>query len=116
MLRLFTGMERARVNSLHGQGVDQLAPALAIEATAPDGLIEAFRMDRSDAFLLGVQWHPEWHFRDDPLSVAIFRAFGTAARAYRSDRRFRERTQDQAALAAETDPLLHPPTDLKWTA
>jgi len=50
---------------------------------APDGLIEAFRLDRTDAFLLGVQWHPEWDFRDDPLSTAMFRAFGTAARAYR---------------------------------
>ena len=83
LLRAVSGMTGARVNSLHGQGVDRLAPTLAIDATAPDGLVEAFRLDRADQFLLGVQWHPEWAFREDPLSIAIFRAFGAAARAYR---------------------------------
>jgi putative glutamine amidotransferase len=86
MLHAFSGMDHARVNSLHGQGVETLAPPLAVEALAPDGLVEAFRLDRTDAFLLGVQWHPEWEFRDDPLSLAIFRAFGTAARAYQTNR------------------------------
>ena len=86
MLHLFSGMDGAGVNSLHGQGIDRLAPTLAVEATAPDGLIEAFRLDRADEFLLGVQWHPEWEFRNDPLSVVIFRAFGTAARAYRANK------------------------------
>jgi putative glutamine amidotransferase len=57
-----------------------------VEAVAPDGLVEAFRLDRDDSFLLGVQWHPEWAFRDDPLSVVIFRAFGLAARTYRGAR------------------------------
>ena len=83
LLHSISGTARARVNSLHGQGADRLAPGLAVEATAPDGLVEAFRLDRHDQFLLGVQWHPEWAFRDDALSVAIFRTFGTAARAYR---------------------------------
>jgi putative glutamine amidotransferase len=86
LLHSFSGMDGARVNSLHWQGVDMLAPPLAVEATAPDGLVEAFRLDRADSFLLGVQWHPEWDFRDDPLSVVIFRAFGTAARAYHAAR------------------------------
>jgi len=86
LLHACSGMEHARVNSLHGQGVERLAPRLAVEAVAPDGLIEAFRLDRTDAFLLGVQWHPEWAFRDNPLSVAIFRAFGTAAHAYQASR------------------------------
>ncbi|MBO0181096.1 gamma-glutamyl-gamma-aminobutyrate hydrolase family protein, partial [Vibrio parahaemolyticus] len=30
------------VNTLHNQGVDQLAPLLQVEAKAPDGLVEAF--------------------------------------------------------------------------
>jgi putative glutamine amidotransferase len=81
LLHGLTGMASARVNSLHGQGVERLAPGLAVEARAPDGLIEAFRLERTDAFLLGVQWHPEWSFRNDPLSIAIFRAFGAACRA-----------------------------------
>jgi putative glutamine amidotransferase len=27
-----------------------------------------------------VQWHPEWQFSQDPFSVALFAAFGEAAR------------------------------------
>lgn len=34
---------QVRVNSLHGQGIAKLADGLVVEATAPDGLIEAFR-------------------------------------------------------------------------
>lgn len=85
-LETFTGATGARVNSLHGQGVDQLAPGLVVEAIAPDGLIEAYRTADDTHFLLAVQWHPEWRFRDDAISVAIFRAFGNAARAYARSR------------------------------
>ncbi|MGG1943410.1 gamma-glutamyl-gamma-aminobutyrate hydrolase family protein [Trinickia sp. NRRL B-1857] len=70
-----------RVNSLHAQGVDALAPALVAEAVAPDGLIEAARVAGASAFALGVQWHPEWRYASDPLSSAIFRAFGAACLA-----------------------------------
>ena len=73
------GHDTAQVNSVHGQGVAKLAPGLIVEATASDGLIEAFRGE-GDAFLVGVQWHPEWMFRDNALSSALFAAFGDAAR------------------------------------
>jgi putative glutamine amidotransferase len=66
------------VNSLHHQGVDRLAPGLRPEAFAPDGQIEAVSLPGSKAFLLGVQWHPEWAYADDPLSRAIFTAFGAS--------------------------------------
>jgi putative glutamine amidotransferase len=69
------------VNSLHTQGIDALAPGLVVEAYAQDGLIEAARPAHAHAFALGVQWHPEWKHAEDPLSVAIFRAFGAACRA-----------------------------------
>jgi putative glutamine amidotransferase len=82
MLHQLTGLTGTKVNSLHGQGVDELASALLTDAVAPDGLIEAFRGNNPAHFLLGVQWHPEWRFRDNPVSVAIFRGFGNAARAY----------------------------------
>lgn len=81
MLHLFTGQERAMVNSLHGQGIERLAEGLVRDAEAPDGLIEAFRSE-GEGFVLGVQWHPEWAFRDNAVSLAIFRAFGAAARAW----------------------------------
>jgi putative glutamine amidotransferase len=66
------------VNSLHHQGIDRLAPSLIVEATAPDGQIEAVSMPEGRNFLLGVQWHPEWRWSEYPLSRAIFAAFGTA--------------------------------------
>ncbi len=74
------GQATLRVNSLHAQGVRRLGEGLAIEARAPDGLIEAFRVESAPAFALAVQWHPEWRVLDDPLSHALFAAFGTAAR------------------------------------
>jgi len=85
LLQRFAAGDVAAVNSLHGQGVDRLAPGLIVEATAPDGLVEGYRGDGS-SFLLAVQWHPEWQFRENPLSVQILHAFGQAARAYRAGR------------------------------
>ncbi|AZD11188.1 Gamma-glutamyl-GABA hydrolase [Pseudomonas chlororaphis] len=73
------------VNSIHGQGVERLAPGLKIEALAPDGLIEAFSVEGAPieggkAFALGVQWHPEWQVSSNPHYLAIFQAFGDACR------------------------------------
>jgi putative glutamine amidotransferase len=79
MLTQIAGSDRVEVNSLHGQGIARLGEGLAIEATAPDGLIEAYRRPDS-AFLLAVQWHPEWRMRENPFYLGIFRAFGDACR------------------------------------
>jgi len=87
---LLAGMwpeREAAVNSLHAQGVDQLAPGSRVESTAPDGQIEALSVPEATGFCLGVQWHPEWKVRENPLSMALFAAFGDAARE-----RARERT------------------------
>jgi putative glutamine amidotransferase len=75
------GAARVRVNSLHSQGVQTLGRDLAVEARAPDGLIEAFRVRAAPAFALAVQWHPEWQVLQNPFSHAMFAAFGAAARA-----------------------------------
>ena len=74
-----------QVNSIHSQGIDRLAPGLRVEATAPDGLIEAFSVDSgpiegSQAFAVGVQWHPEWQVLSNPPYLSIFQAFGDACR------------------------------------
>jgi putative glutamine amidotransferase len=68
------------VNSLHQQGIQRLAPGLVIEALAPDGLIEAFRLDRPEGFVFAVQWHPEWQYTSSQAAQAIFNAFGSACR------------------------------------
>ncbi|WP_459697841.1 gamma-glutamyl-gamma-aminobutyrate hydrolase family protein [Acidisoma sp. C75] len=78
------GATEWRVNSLHEQGVDRLAEGLAVEARAPDGVVEAFRHPGARALTLAVQWHPEWLFGQDALSRSIFRAFGEAARTRRA--------------------------------
>ena len=72
--------DRLRVNSVHYQGVAELGPGLAVEATAPDGVIEAFSASPGGAAVLGVQWHPEWNTERDPASVAYFSLFGRAVR------------------------------------
>lgn len=78
LLAAINGTDSAKVNSIHQQGIDRLAPGLQVEARAPDGLIEAFRMSRADRFVLGVQWHPEWKVTDNPFYHSIFTAFKSA--------------------------------------
>jgi putative glutamine amidotransferase len=68
------------VNSLHSQGIDRLAPGLRAEAVSPDGQIEAVSMPTSKGFLFAVQWHPEWAWSENPVSRAIYSAFGAALR------------------------------------
>lgn len=66
------------VNSLHHQGIRDLAPDLTAVAFAPDGLIEGVEA-RSRPFVVGVQWHPENLAADDPAMLGLFRSFVAAA-------------------------------------
>jgi putative glutamine amidotransferase len=47
-----------QVNSLHHQGVKEVAPGLRITGRSEDGVIEALE-SRDHRFLITVQWHPE---------------------------------------------------------
>ena len=69
-----------QVNSLHRQAIGRLAEGLSVEATAPDGTIEAVSVKGATSFALGVQWHPEYWVRTDPPSGKLFAAFGKAIR------------------------------------
>ncbi|HTT00643.1 MAG TPA: gamma-glutamyl-gamma-aminobutyrate hydrolase family protein [Steroidobacteraceae bacterium] len=80
LLHGIAGTERIRVNSLHSQGVRRLGGELLVEARAPDGLIEAFRVRNAARFALAVQWHPEWQVMSNSFSRALFAAFGAASR------------------------------------
>jgi putative glutamine amidotransferase len=80
LLRAMAGSDRVQVNSLHSQGIDQLAPGLVVEARATDGLIEAFHVRNAPRFAVAVQWHPEWKVMTNPFSRALFAAFGAASR------------------------------------
>lgn len=58
---LYPGVERARVNTIHHQGVKDVAPGMVVEAVASDdGVVEAIRLEDGHAWVAGVQWHPEF--------------------------------------------------------
>jgi putative glutamine amidotransferase len=71
----------AIVNSLHQQGVRDLAPPLMATGWADDGLIEAFE-GADDGWLVAVQWHPEaMHAEVAAPDMGLFRALvGATAR------------------------------------
>ncbi len=83
LAHILDGASEIQVNSLHGQGIDQLAPGLHVEARSDDGLVEAYSIAGSSAFSLAVQWHPEWRVEENHDSMRMFSAFGLACRVHR---------------------------------
>jgi putative glutamine amidotransferase len=82
LAELYLGCERGLVTSIHHQAVDRVGGDLEVEAhSLDDGLVEAIRA-RGSAFVVGVQWHPEFHFQDpsllsgEPLMNAFLAAAG----------------------------------------
>ncbi len=82
LLHELTGTNQIEVNSVHWQGIDRLAQGLLVEATAHDGLVEAFTVAEAPGFNLAVQWHPEWQATENPVSRSLFQAFAKACREY----------------------------------
>lgn len=85
-IRQLDAENNVRVNSLHAQGIERLAPDLAIDALCNDGTIEAVSVKNAKGFAAAVQWHPEWFHAQDRLSAAIFGRFGAACRQYQSSK------------------------------
>jgi putative glutamine amidotransferase len=73
------GRPEIEVNSYHHQAVASPGRNLKPVAFAHDGVIEAVE-DTSGRFVVGVQWHPERGWKDDPFSKALFGRFIEAAR------------------------------------
>ncbi len=69
------------VNGKHHQAVKKPAPGLIVSARAKDGVIEAVE-DPERPFVLGVQWHPEGTWKNDPYSKKLFRALIQAASSF----------------------------------
>jgi putative glutamine amidotransferase len=86
LLHGLAGADEAMVNSLHAQGIDRPAPELIIEATAPDGQIEAVRVAGA-RFAVGVQWHPEFAVTRHDFSRRLFAAFAEACQEHAARRR-----------------------------
>jgi putative glutamine amidotransferase len=81
------GEHEIMVNSLHGQGILDKGERVVIEGLADDGTPEAIVIGGAPGFALGVQWHPEWNAAEDPVSRALFQAFGLAVGAWARSRR-----------------------------
>ena len=68
------------VNSLHHQGLKEIAPPLRVAGHAPDGLVEAIELP-DHPFGLAVQWHPEW-LTDQSGTQNLFHQFVQAAQGH----------------------------------
>jgi putative glutamine amidotransferase len=77
LLAAVLGCSSIQVNSLHHQGIRQLAAGLRASAFAPDGVIEGIELP-GYPFGLAVQWHPEWLDAYPPMRC-LFHAFVAAA-------------------------------------
>jgi putative glutamine amidotransferase len=67
---LYPGLARATTNSIHHQGIKQLAPGFVVEARCPDdGMVEAIRRTEPGPYVAGVQWHPEFHGPEHPQTL-----------------------------------------------
>lgn len=88
LARHYPNLDRARVNSIHHQGIKSLGKNLSIEAVSmPDGVVEAIRW-KGPSYVVGVQWHPEFHDPNDPGLLngdPILEEFLDAARVARDD-------------------------------
>ncbi|MDZ7810629.1 MAG: gamma-glutamyl-gamma-aminobutyrate hydrolase family protein [Arhodomonas sp.] len=74
------GNGRIRANSLHDQAIDRLGDGLRVAARDADGIVQAVEVaDPAGAFVIGVQWHPEFLLYGR-RQRSIFRALVDAAR------------------------------------
>src|SRR5262249_55065186 len=59
--KIYGGIKRAKVNSVHHQAIKDLGQGLLVEARSEkDQIIEAVR-HKGPEFVASVQWHPEFH-------------------------------------------------------
>jgi putative glutamine amidotransferase len=65
------------VNSLHHQGLKDIAPGLRATGYAPDGLVEVVELP-DHPYAVSVQWHPEWITDQVPMQ-RLFKSFVDAA-------------------------------------
>jgi len=65
------------VNSLHHQGLNDIAPGLRVAGHAPDGLVEVVEVE-NHPYAIAVQWHPEW-LTDQPAMQRLFKSFVDAS-------------------------------------
>ncbi len=72
MARVF-GKVEIGVNSFHHQALGRVAEGFRVTAWSPEGIVEA--IEREDAPIWGVQFHPENMAQEDPAFLELFRSF-----------------------------------------
>jgi putative glutamine amidotransferase len=83
-LRRIFEQGRIGTNSFHHQAVKDLAPGFRVSALAQDGVIEGIETS-DEAFVLGVQWHPEGMVKKYPDMLRLFRALVAACTQPKGD-------------------------------
>lgn len=68
---------KLNVNTTHHQAIHKIGEGIAINAIAPDGLIEGIE-SKNHSFVLGLQWHPEVLAHTEVLQRKIFSSFVSA--------------------------------------
>ncbi|MGW8481677.1 gamma-glutamyl-gamma-aminobutyrate hydrolase family protein [Microbacterium sp. NPDC055903] len=86
------GAGEFRVHSYHHQGIDRLGEGLASAARSDDGLVQAFE-GTGDAYLVGVQWHPEENAEDRRLFADLV----DQARAFSAQHQEEQHQEKEAA-------------------
>ena len=81
-LHKIMGETQIMVNTVHRQAIAKPGAGIEIEATAPDGTIEAISIAGAPGFNIAVQWHPEYKATGNPHSIKLFSAFRNAAQDY----------------------------------
>jgi putative glutamine amidotransferase len=79
LLYKICGRQRLEVNTTHHQAIRELGTGVAINATAPDGVIEGIE-SKKHSFVLGLQWHPEVLARREIIQRKIFASFVSACK------------------------------------
>ncbi len=74
----YLSVKSVAVNSIHHQGVRDLAPGLVVTARSEDGLIEGIEVP-DHPFAVGVQWHPEAMYQEHPKMLALFEGLISAS-------------------------------------
>ena len=81
LLHEIVGEDEIKTNSFHHQAVKAVAPGFIASARADDGTVEAIEpAEKSERFILAVQWHPEYLFKHDAPAKKLFHTFVDAAK------------------------------------
>jgi putative glutamine amidotransferase len=77
--------ETVHVSCYHHQCLDVLGAGLEVVARSEGGVVEGVEIAAAPGWFLGVQWHPEDTWFEDPQQLAIFGALVAAARREASE-------------------------------